>query len=80
MASSDTPDDLADLPPSAELVYRVLCEQSDPVTIVELTQLTCRHRRTIEEALKRLQDAGLVASRPNVGTPSQRQWHVETRD
>lgn len=57
-------DDVADLPPSAKLVYYHL--QSDaPSTQQEIAAATALPIRTVRYALERLDEVGAVASEPN---------------
>jgi DNA-binding MarR family transcriptional regulator len=53
---------LADLPPSAKLVVKVL-EYNDELTQGQLAEETRLPSRTVRHALGRLQDAGLVDER-----------------
>jgi DNA-binding MarR family transcriptional regulator len=53
---------LADLPPSAKLVAKVL-EYDGPLTQRELSDETLLPTRTVRYALNRLDDAGVVESR-----------------
>ena len=53
---------LADEPPSAKLVFKVL-EHDAPLTQQELAEETMLPRRTVRFALSRLDEAGLVEDR-----------------
>lgn len=81
MPSNDVPVVLEELPPSAELVYRALREcDAGEATVSDLDSELCCARRTIEDSLHRLKDAGVVESRPNPKRASQRFWHLGIRD
>lgn len=58
------PDELADLPASAECVYLHLKDVRDALTQPEIVDRSARSRRTVRHALSQLEDAGLVTSRP----------------
>jgi DNA-binding MarR family transcriptional regulator len=55
---------LRDYPPSAKLVYLVLSRQ-DALTQQQLVAETLLSKRTARHALRDLEDAGLVTSRPS---------------
>jgi hypothetical protein len=55
-------DDLADLPPSAKLVYKVL-EYDAPLTQSELRERTRLSKRTTRHGVSLLKDADLVEER-----------------
>ena len=55
-------DDVADLPPSAKLVAKVL-EYEGTMTQQKLAEETLLPTRTVRYALTRLEDAGVVDSR-----------------
>ena len=67
-ATTDAADDeagwdaVADLPPSAKLVAKVL-EYNDTLTQSQLADETMLPPRTVRYALSRLEDAGVVTSR-----------------
>jgi DNA-binding MarR family transcriptional regulator len=67
-ATADTDDGaagweaVADLPPSAKLVAKVL-EYNDTLTQSQLADETMLPPRTVRYALSRLEDAGVVTSR-----------------
>ncbi|MFB6117514.1 MarR family transcriptional regulator [Halosegnis sp.] len=56
---------LADLPPSAKLVYKTL-KYEGQLTQSALAEETLLPQRTVREALARLEAADLVVSRPAV--------------
>jgi DNA-binding MarR family transcriptional regulator len=56
-------DVLAELPPSAKLVAKVLEYNDDALTQAELTDKTLLPPRTVRYALTRLEDHDLVSSR-----------------
>lgn len=55
-------DDVADLPPSAKLVYKAL-EYEGPMTQGQLAAETLLPARTVRDALSRLEDAQVVEER-----------------
>ena len=55
-------DDVADLPPSAKLVAKVL-EYNDTLSQTELAEETMLPARTVRYALNRLEDEDVVQSR-----------------
>jgi DNA-binding MarR family transcriptional regulator len=55
-------DDVADLPPSAKLVAKVL-EHNDTLSQTELAEETMLPARTVRYALNRLEEQDVVASR-----------------
>lgn len=59
MAGSDA-DGLADLPPSAKLVYKVL-EYDGPLTQKQIVQESMLSARTVRYALERLENIGVVS-------------------
>ena len=59
MAGSDA-DGLADLPPSAKLVYKVL-EYDGPLTQKQIVQESMLSARTVRYALERLENIGIVS-------------------
>ena len=73
--SQELPYDLHRLPPSAELVYRVL-QEIEPATPTEVTESTCSPYTTIGEALRRLHAEGLVCRQPHPQRPNE--WLYET--
>lgn len=64
MEPDDLPHELRHLPPSAELIYRIL-QDIEPATSAEITDATTCPYTTVGEALRRLHDAGLVTRRPD---------------
>jgi len=63
-------DAVANLPPSAKLVYLVL-QEVDPLTQAELRQRTQLPDRTVRSALERLEEAGVIESQPYLGDARQ---------
>lgn len=74
-AATPLPEALADHPPSAELVYRLVARH-EPVTLATLEAHSHRPGRTLRFALERLLEADLVVKRPNVRDA--RQYLFET--
>ena len=58
MTESDG-EDIADLPPSAKLVYKVL-EYNGPLTQKGIVQESMLSARTVRYALERLDDVGVI--------------------
>jgi len=58
MTESDA-DDIADLPPSAKLVYKVL-EYNGPLTQKGIVQESMLSARTVRYALERLDEIGVI--------------------
>lgn len=56
---------VAELPPSAKLVVKVL-EYEAPLTQIELAEQTRLNRRTVRWALTRLENNGLIETAPNM--------------
>ena len=54
------PEDLADTPASAKLVYAILAESEDALTLKELQQRTHLPRSTTHDALAELESADAV--------------------
>ncbi|QZA89351.1 winged helix-turn-helix domain-containing protein [Salinarchaeum sp. IM2453] len=59
MAGTDE-DSLADLPPSAKLVYKVL-EYDGPMTQKQIVEESMLSARTVRYALERLEEIGIVS-------------------
>lgn len=66
---------LRDLPPSAKLVAKVLEESS--LSKDEIAEESLLPDRTVRYALDRLDDAGLVGSRPNFTDARKRVYHLD---
>lgn len=75
MATAHAPEPLHDLPPSAELVYRVLDERGEAGVSDLDDELHCA-RSTIVRTLHRLRDAGVVQTRPDPDVPQRQLWHL----
>ncbi|MFB6081503.1 MAG: ArsR family transcriptional regulator [Halanaeroarchaeum sp.] len=68
-----TVDSLADLPPSAKLVYKVL-EYDSPLTQSQLRDRTRLSKRTTRHALSILKDANVVSEEVYVPDARKRQY------
>lgn len=66
----DCPDPVADLPPSAKLVYFLVCVRG-PLTTTALQQWLAPS--TVRWAVGELESAGVVETRPAPETPNARQ-------
>lgn len=73
--SSELPEEIEDLPPSSELVYRILRETGE-ATVADLEAETCCGRTTIRYALGRLQERDLVERHPDVEHADEHRWRV----
>lgn len=73
-ADRPAPDSLADLPPSAKLVYKVL-EYHAPLTQSDIAERTRLGRRTTRHALSILKDADAVREEVYVPDARMRQYH-----
>lgn len=66
---------LADLPPSAKLVAKVL-EHESPMTQAELAEETLLPTRTVRYALERLERVDLVTSKPSLRDARKRVYEL----
>ena len=73
---TEPPEVVADLPPSATLVHRVLEEADDELTQQEIVAEATLAPRTTRYALDRLQEEDLVESRPRPGDARQRLYRL----
>lgn len=76
LRGDELPADLHRLPPSAELVFRVLCSM-EPATVQEVADATCSSYSTVGEACRRLRSEGLVYRVPHPNHPNEWLWHTE---
>lgn len=67
---------LADLPPTASLVFLELRNADAPRTLRQLTQSMARPETSIHRALRQLHDANLVSCSPRHTDPPQSEWKV----
>jgi len=68
---------LADLPPTASLVFLELRNADSPRTLRQLTHLTARPETSIHRALRQLHDEDLVSCSPRHTDPPQSEWSVD---
>ncbi|GAA0539804.1 MarR family transcriptional regulator [Halorubrum ejinorense] len=68
---------LADLPPTASLVYLELHNASGPRTLRQLTYQMARPERSILRALRQLHDEDLVSCSPRSTDPPSSEWRVD---
>ncbi|MFB6299034.1 MAG: MarR family transcriptional regulator [Halobacteriales archaeon] len=73
---SDLADSLADLPPSAKLVYKVL-EYNDTLTQGEIAEETMLPPRTVRYAITRLEEIGVVDSRFSFADARKRLYSID---
>jgi DNA-binding MarR family transcriptional regulator len=76
--SNGLPDELAELPASAECVYLHLKAAGDALTQPELVDRSTRPRRTVRRALPQLENAGLVTSRSYPQDPRCTRYELNT--
>ncbi|MDY6817655.1 MAG: helix-turn-helix domain-containing protein [Halobacteriales archaeon] len=69
-------DSLADLPPSAKLVYKVL-EYNDTLTQGEIAEETMLPPRTVRYAITRLEEIGVVDSRFSFADARKRLYSID---
>lgn len=63
MTTVDLEDDVAQtLPPASILVYLMVVEHA-PISTADIAERACLNRRTVDHALRRLRDRGLVDRR-----------------
>ena len=68
---------LADLPPTASLVYLELYNADGPRTLRQLTHRMARPERSILRALRQLHDENLVSCSPRHTDPPSSEWEVD---
>lgn len=68
---------LADLPPTASLVFLELRNADGPQTLSQLTHRMARPETSIHRALRQLHDADLVSCSPRHTDPSQSEWDFD---
>ncbi|RLM67649.1 MarR family transcriptional regulator [Halorubrum sp. Atlit-26R] len=68
---------LADLPPTASLVYLELYNADGPRTLRQLTYQMARPERSILRALRQLHDEDLVSCSPRHTDPPSSEWEVD---
>ncbi|MBX0325506.1 winged helix-turn-helix transcriptional regulator [Halomicroarcula sp. F13] len=79
LSPQETSADLADLPPSAKLVAKMLEYEGDS-TQSELAESTLLPRRTVRYALTELEKNGIVSSRISFMDARQRIYSLELGD
>ncbi|MFC5135479.1 MULTISPECIES: MarR family transcriptional regulator [Haloferacaceae] len=72
-----TREQLADLPPTASLVYLELYAADGPRTLRQLTYRMARPETSIHRALRQLHDEGLVSCDPRHTDPPSSEWSVD---
>jgi len=68
---------LADLPPTASLVYLELHAADGPQTLRQLTHRTARPETSIHRALRQLHDEDLVVCSQRHTDPPSTEWSVD---
>lgn len=71
-----TREKLADLPPTASLVYLELHAAAGPRTLRQLAYEMARPRKSVHRALRTLHDEGLVECSPRHTNPPASEWEV----
>lgn len=71
-----TRDHLADLPPTASLVFLELHNADKPRTLRQLTHRMARPQTSIHRALRQLHEEDLVSCSPRHTDPPQSEWRV----
>lgn len=72
-----TREQLADLPPTASLVFLELRNADGPQTLRQLTHRMARPETSIHRALRQLHDAELVSCSPRHTDPRQSEWSFD---
>jgi len=72
-----TREQLADLPPTATLVYLHLHNEDGQRQLQQIATETARPKRSIRRALRQLHDEGMVSRSPNHADPSSSAWSVD---
>jgi predicted transcriptional regulator len=72
-----TREQLADLPPTASLVFLELHNADEPRTVRQLTHRMARPETSIYRALRQLHDAELVSCSPRHTDPAQSEWSFD---
>lgn len=68
---------LADLPPTASLVFLELANADGPRTLRQLTHRTARPETSVHRGLRQLHDEGLVSCSPRHTDPPSSEWRVD---
>jgi len=67
---------LAELPPTATVVYMYLCNQSGPRTLRQIAYETARPRKSVHRALRTLHDEELIDCSPRHTDPPASEWKI----
>ena len=68
---------LADLPPTASLVYLELYNASGPRTLRQLTHRMARPETSVHRALRQLHDENLITCSARHTDPPQTEWEAD---
>jgi predicted transcriptional regulator len=71
-----TREHLADLPPTATVVYLHLHNEGGARTLRQIAYETARPRKSIHRALRTLHDEGLVSCSPRHTEPPASEWKI----
>jgi len=71
-----TREHLAELPPTATIVFLHLRNEGNPRTLRQIAYETVRPQRSIRRALRQLHEEGMVSCSPRHTDPPQSEWQV----
>jgi len=71
-----TREQLAELPPTATVVYLHLHNEGGPRTLRQIAYETVRPRKSVHRALRTLHDEGLVSCSPRHTEPPASEWTI----
>jgi len=71
-----TREHLAELPPTATLVYLHLRNEGGPRTLKQIAYETARPRKSVHRALRKLHDEDLVTCSPRHTEPPASEWTI----
>lgn len=74
--SRSTREQLAELPPTATIVYLHLHNEGGPRTLRQIAYETVRPQRSIRRALRQLHEVELVSCSPRHTDPPSSEWEV----
>ena len=67
---------LAELPPTATVVYVHLCNEGGARTLKQIAYETVRPQRSVRRALRQLHDEDMVTCSPRHTDPPSSEWEV----
>ena len=71
-----TREELAELPPTATVVYLHLRNEGNPRTLRQIAYETARPRKSVHRALRRLHEEGFVSCSPRHTEPPASEWKI----